>query len=190
MKSLELEKEQALVHFISKEKNKVISLLCALVDSARADDIFQDAIFKVFQLAEGNPSTDSFHRKLEMLTPMLFAIAKNQAISELRHRKVEENYRSDAIHGVTQISQDIESDLISTDESKHLVDAINKLPPVCRQVFVQRKLNGKSHAQIAQMLNVSKKTVESHIAKGLKLCREYLISSRPSQLQSGDREAS
>lgn len=58
------------------------------------------------------------------------------------------------------------------------MEAINTLPPICRQVFVQRKLHGKCHNSIAAMLGISTKTVENHITKGLRLCRDYIQNSQ------------
>ena len=52
--------------------------------------------------------------------------------------------------------------------------AIDRLPPLCRRVFVLRKVHKLSHAEIAQVLGVSHSTIEKHVAKGLMRCREYL----------------
>ena len=171
--------ETALHCFILKIKAKVIASLTPLIDRSQAEDIFQEALYKIFLLAEQNPSEQAFIEKLEMLSPMLFKIAKNQAISALRHCKVEQNYRvNSGAENNEAKTKSIESELINDDESELLLEAINNLPPICRQVFVQRKLNGKSHAQIAAQLNISPKTVESHIAKGLKQCRDYIAKKQ------------
>lgn len=183
------EKEQALRCFMRNERRKVFCSLARLVDSAQAEDIFQDAIFKIFQLAEQNPAAQSFFDKLDMLKPMLFTIAKNRAISEIRHCKVEEQYRIKSGSSNNDNKASLESAVIHDDHSKQLLDAINQLPPICRQVFVQRKLNGKSHAQIATMLGISTKTVEGHISKGLKFCREHLLKRQSEQGRNGKRKA-
>ncbi|MFC3093274.1 RNA polymerase sigma factor [Alteromonas sediminis] len=181
--------EQALSQFLEKHQGKVMNCLHGYVDSARAEDIFQEAIIKIYQLAEQNPSDQDFFEKLNMLAPMLFTIAKNKAISELRHHKVTENYRHATETSATEYGGNMESSLIQDAESRQLLEAINALPPICRQVFVQRKLNGKSHAQIAEMLNISTKTVEAHIAKGLKLCRAYLLKQKADAQIHAKRQA-
>lgn len=180
-----VENEAALSLFIRQERPKLIRLLLTLVDRSRAEDVFQEAIFKVFQLAEANPSSQSFYNKLQDLTPMLFAIAKNKAISEIRHIQIEARYRNDDISASSGTS--LEASVINDHQSQQLLEAINQLPPICRQVFVQRKLNGKSHAQIAQLLGISTKTVETHITRGLKLCRQYLRTQQTVSLQCKKR---
>jgi DNA-directed RNA polymerase specialized sigma24 family protein len=48
------------------------------------------------------------------------------------------------------------------------------LPPLCRRVFVLRKVYRLSHDEIAEVLGVSHSTIEKHVAKGLIRCRDYL----------------
>jgi DNA-directed RNA polymerase specialized sigma24 family protein len=51
--------------------------------------------------------------------------------------------------------------------------AVDRLPPLCRRVFVLRKVFRLSHAQISELLNVSHSTIEKQVAKGLVRCRDY-----------------
>jgi RNA polymerase sigma-70 factor (ECF subfamily) len=52
--------------------------------------------------------------------------------------------------------------------------AVDRLPPLCRRVFVLRKVYKLSHTEIAEVLGVSHSTIEKHVAKGLLRCRDYL----------------
>ena len=52
--------------------------------------------------------------------------------------------------------------------------AVDRLPPLCRRVFVLRKVHKLSHAEISEVLGVSESTIEKHVAKGLVRCRDYL----------------
>jgi DNA-directed RNA polymerase specialized sigma24 family protein len=51
---------------------------------------------------------------------------------------------------------------------------VDRLPPLCRRVFVLRKVYKLSHTEIAEVLGVSHSTIEKHVAKGLLRCRDYL----------------
>jgi RNA polymerase sigma-70 factor (ECF subfamily) len=51
---------------------------------------------------------------------------------------------------------------------------VDQLPPLCRRVFVLRKVYRLSHDEIAEVLGVSHSTIEKHVAKGLVRCRDYL----------------
>lgn len=49
--------------------------------------------------------------------------------------------------------------------------ALAELPAVCRDSFLLRKLDGLSHLQIAERLNISRSLVEKHIVNAMKHCR-------------------
>lgn len=61
-------------------------------------------------------------------------------------------------------------------ESK-LSAAINNLPEKCRIVFLLNRIDGLSHKEIAQQLDISTKTIENHMTKALKLLREAMLNN-------------
>lgn len=70
------------------------------------------------------------------------------------------------------------SEFISVDgliENKLMLEIItelsNKLPEKCRLVFQYNKLQDKSLAEVADILNISQKTAEAHLTKALKIIR-------------------
>ncbi len=52
-----------------------------------------------------------------------------------------------------------------------LYEAIAKLPPKCRQVFLLHKFMDLPHAEIAARLGISKNMVEKHVMKAMAHCR-------------------
>jgi len=52
--------------------------------------------------------------------------------------------------------------------------AVERLPPLCRRVFVLRKVYKLSHTEIAEVLGITPSTIEKHVAKGLMRCRDHL----------------
>ena len=62
----------------------------------------------------------------------------------------------------------------SLEEFAFFCDAVRSLPLQCRRAFVFKKVYGYSYSEIAQKLQISEKTVEKHISKGLTLCRSHL----------------
>lgn len=67
-----------------------------------------------------------------------------------------------------------EKDMENDDLKKRINQAIGELPDKCREIFVLSYLKDMKNSEIAQMLNVSVRTVEAHIYKALKSLRARL----------------
>ena len=57
--------------------------------------------------------------------------------------------------------------LLQEDLEKRINLAIEALPEKCRKVFIQSRVEGLKHSEIAQVLNISKRTVDNHISNAL-----------------------
>lgn len=56
---------------------------------------------------------------------------------------------------------------------------MEKLPSRCREVFCLSRFEGKNNATIAEMLDISKRTVELQISNALKILRTELKDYLP-----------
>ena len=63
-----------------------------------------------------------------------------------------------------------------TELQRVILDTVETLPEQCRRVFTMSRFENLKHADIAEKLNISVKTVESHITKALKILHENLRS--------------
>ncbi|TKB45595.1 sigma-70 family RNA polymerase sigma factor [Thalassotalea mangrovi] len=160
---------QWFLEFSKQTKIKLTASLSKLVSLDEVDDIVQEAYLKLFEISQ--------QKNIENPQALLFRIARNITISRLRH----ENVVRASVRSVYDIDQDRlnqlsnEEKIRQEDERRLLDEAIANLPNACRQVFLLRKVQQKSHKEIATLLNVSTKTVENHITKAMKLCREYVM---------------
>jgi RNA polymerase sigma-70 factor (ECF subfamily) len=60
-----------------------------------------------------------------------------------------------------------------------LISAILKHVPIkSRQVFELSRIDGLKYKEIAELLNISSKTVESHIVLAMRQIREALLSPK------------
>ncbi|MDX1328711.1 MAG: sigma-70 family RNA polymerase sigma factor, partial [Arenibacter sp.] len=55
-----------------------------------------------------------------------------------------------------------------------LTEAIQELPPKCKQVFILSKKEGLTNIEISNYLEISTKTVEGQITKAFKIIKEKL----------------
>jgi RNA polymerase sigma factor (sigma-70 family) len=132
------------------------------------DDVVQESYLHLWrrQLTAPIRSAKSF----------LFKIARNLAIDSLRHT------RRSPYNGVADLAQlDVldpkphAADAACThDEIECLLDAIESLPPRCREIVILRKLHGLSQKEIAARLGIAERTVEVQGTKGLDRCEEFL----------------
>lgn len=173
-----MDSDQTLESVVADSRKKLIASLVRMLPSAEAEEVAQEAFLKLYQSA----------KKLapEHVRPYLFKIARNLALSRLRHHKVVVQSNS-KLFIQYQLSGDVMSseELLSNARDKTiLLEAINAMPPICRQVFVYRKINEKSHTEIAQLMGISINTVQNHLSNGMKLCRQYILTTQLAHIDS------
>jgi RNA polymerase sigma factor (sigma-70 family) len=107
---------------------------------------------------------------------LLFRIAHNLAVERSRRQiaRATDSVGDFELLHVDTLEVPPDEQIDSRRRFESLCTAIDRLPPLCRRVFVLRKVYKLSHAEIAQVLGVSHSTIEKHVAKGLMRCREYL----------------
>lgn len=133
--------------------------------------VMQDAYLKVFVALR------KFRNQGHSPAALLYTTAHNLAISRLRHQKVIQ-------HSFTAVSvaEELRGERVSAEQSvsdsqKHneLMLIINALPPKCRDVFVLRWIHGMSQRTISERLGIAVSTVEKHLAKGLRFCKDEML---------------
>lgn len=103
----------------------------------------------------------------------LFQSVRNRCINELEKMKTEKK-RMDAYGQETQNSYSFSDPLEAAEFEARLYALIDGLPPACRSVFRLSRFEGKSNSEIAQRLDISKRTVETQISKALRILRTAL----------------
>lgn len=97
----------------------------------------------------------------------LYATTRNIALNYLRKygpkktRHLDEDY-------LPEYEINPEDQLISNEMMRHIDMAISALPPQCRLVFRLVKEDGLKYREVAELLNISTKTVENQVGIALK----------------------
>lgn len=104
------------------------------------------------------------------ISRQIFRIAKTTCIDLLRKEanqaKLLNVHREQAEIAVTET--------VEAKELQHrMVHVVQNMPPVRRKVFELSRYEFKSHKEIAQLLSLSVKTVENHIALAIKQLRHF-----------------
>lgn len=131
-----------------------------------ADEIVQEAFLRTYE-----HSAD-----VKIPRAFLFSTARNLALDSRRHDRIA---RTDLLGdvdaaGVVSEGESPEAGLLAKQQSVLLRDAVARLPPQCRTAFTLKVFHGCSYKEIAERLGISTKTVEHHIARGLRDTHTYL----------------
>jgi RNA polymerase sigma-70 factor (ECF subfamily) len=64
--------------------------------------------------------------------------------------------------------------LIASEQHRQVMQAIRSLPPIYREPFVLKHLEGWSYAEIGRVLNLPVDTVETRLIRARRMLRESL----------------
>lgn len=134
--------------------------------SETTKEIVQEAFLRTYRQGES----------VRTLRAFLFSTARNLAANEYRHqRTVEKGALGEiAASGVESESDPLEAEVLRDERNRLIQEAIDRLPLQCRAAFTLRVFHQCSYKEIADRLGISVKTVEKHIARGLRDTHGYL----------------
>ena len=102
----------------------------------------------------------------------LFSVANNASLNVMKHRKVVLKYQKIPQKTSTQIDP---QHVLEEKEYLHKFQkALSKLSPKKRAAFMMNRVEGKTHQEIADLENVSKKAIEKRIYTALDELRKEL----------------
>ena len=142
---------------------KLISFSSSILKSKEsAEEVISDVFLKLWIKRSSLSSISNFHL-------YLYIITKNLSINYLVKQKRETTFSFD--HALVEFKscyQDPEESLISSEMIQRLQIAIRALPPKCQLIFKLVKEDGLKYKEVAELLNLSPKTVENQMTIALK----------------------
>lgn len=143
-------------------------------ETAAAEDIVQEVFLRLWE----KRSTLSCEHPAGN---WLFVVSYNRSMNYLRSRVREKL-------GISRLTPETtdegKEEWLMTEMQLHALEkAIDNLPPQRKKVFLLCKMQGKSYAEAAEDLNISKYTVKEHIVKAHEAIREY-VRMHPEQALS------
>lgn len=104
----------------------------------------------------------------------LYQACKNTALDRIRKYKNKQTIGLDDTLEINHIQEDVETHADSFYLKSKIVEALSSLKPKTRQIFELNKFEGLTYQEIADHMDISKRTVESNIAKALVILRDEL----------------
>lgn len=153
--------------------SKLIFYACKFVDPATAEDLVQDVFFKVWKKR-------LFQSLQNGIKTYLYRSVQYACLDYLKHQDVKSDYVK-AVNTRLKIEEIYYNDdplfFFSEDERLALIfKEMEKLPDKCRKIFSMSYVEGKKTSEIANLLNLSPRTVEAQLYKALKILRNVLMA--------------
>lgn len=160
-------KEDAYVYLVEHYHNRLCIYANSLIrDDLLAEDIVQNVFVQVWE--KRNQLKHDFS-----LENYLYKSVHNKFIDQYRKGKAVMALEKKYIEAL-ELAVDEKDEIQEQKIINILFDAIQELPPKCRQIFLMSKKEGLTNIEISEYLNISKKTVEGQITKAFCILREKL----------------
>lgn len=113
---------------------------------------------------------DELHVKTS-LTGYLLTAVKYRVLNHFEKEMVRRNYRNLILNMPDQNPNLTEEAVFYEDLTRRLDQEVAQFSPKCKEVFELSRKSYKSNKEIADLMNISVKTVENHLTKALQILR-------------------
>ncbi len=113
------------------------------------------------------------------LKSYLFAAVKNRCLDYRKHHKIIQKYRNFALFFAENEDNSTDQFYAESELRQVIQTSLGKLAPRCREIFELSRMHGLSNQEIADKLNISKRTVEIQISNSLKILKKDLAEFLP-----------
>jgi RNA polymerase sigma-70 factor (ECF subfamily) len=151
-------------HILAAHQDELLRFIVRKINCPEtAQDILQDTYVRYTNYPEKS--------QIENHRAFIFRIAANLVADHERRNRVRERFS-----GLEEVDIDTfpqadyfqpEQLLSARERLEIMAKTVEGLPSRCREVFVLRRVEGLSHAQIAKQLDISPRMVEKHLHKAL-----------------------
>jgi RNA polymerase sigma-70 factor (family 1) len=173
--------DQEIVALLTSEPSKAFTLIydkywlalyefayLRIKDHALAENIVQDVFISLWQSISTINYTAGF-------APYLFGAARNRVYTNIKKHGLHSVYLEQVVYASTFVTADNPNSIYEAKELRdHLDHTISRLPAQTRKVFLLSRTEGLTTSQIAQQLNISSRTVETHLHNSLKFLRSQM----------------
>ena len=134
---------------------------------SEAEDIAQDIFLKLWMKRNNIQIMTNFET-------YLYTMARNCTLNALKSSSVRHKLQS--LTDADVVADTGVEDIIYSEELHELINRVTgQMPDQRRRVFTMCRLDGMSNEEIGRRLNISKRTVETHISQALAQIRRLLV---------------
>lgn len=153
---------------------KLMAIACRFVDEQVAKDLVQE-LFATYWEQKKMVQAENIHS-------FLYKWLQNSCLNYLKHQMVVDEYEARvriaeariAFLDETSDANDVLKHVINQDLREIINISVNKLPPKCAQAFRLCYFHDISRKEIAEIMDISPRTVEGHIQQAVAFLRKDL----------------
>lgn len=154
--------EIVFIAYFSKTKVFISQLIRSEED---AEELAQEIFLQLWISHSKINTTRSF-------SSLLYTVSKNAAFNYLKHEKVKENFSFQYI--LLENNENPEEVLFAKEMALLVEMAISKMPAQRQKIVRMSRHEGLNHDEIAEKLQITRKTVENQLSMGLRDIRKVL----------------
>jgi RNA polymerase sigma-70 factor (ECF subfamily) len=141
------------------------------VDASMAEDIVHDVFLRIW-------NKRAFIFWEDGMQTYLYNAVRHSCLDYLKHQNVKTHFEITMLTKVKieELYYNETPTLLWQDDNRlqSIYKAIDALPERCREIFVMAYIEERKTSEIASLLNISKRTVEAQLYKGLKYIRKAI----------------
>lgn len=139
-------------------------------DRAEAEDVTQDALLRLWRAAPG------WRRGEAKVTTWLYRVTANLCIDRIRRRRNGPDL--DTVPEPMDETPSAATGMQQAARAEALQAALNSLPDRQRQAVILRHIEGLSNPEIAEIMDIGARAVESLVARGKRALEAALLGRR------------
>jgi RNA polymerase sigma-70 factor (ECF subfamily) len=137
-----------------------------------AEEIVQSLFLKIWEKNEWSHIQTS-------IKSYLYKSVYHDCLNYIRRQKVQLKYQTSTAYAMKNDTDDAAGKLKMSELEQHLSRALGKLPEKCRAIFQLSRFQELKYQEIATQLDISIKTVETHMGKALRILRKEMKEFLP-----------
>jgi len=146
-----------------------------LPDTEDAKDVVQEIFIELWLKKDMLSAIRDFK-------PYLYVLARNQVITAYRRKNVQLKNEGLLFEGLNTLDHSAEDNAIAKELYEQINLIVEALPETTRKCYHLSKNEGKRNGEIADLLNISEKTVRNNLSEALKRLKSALSQTHPELL--------
>lgn len=133
-----------------------------------AEDVVQESFFRLWRL-----KTET---QIRSAKAFLFTVARNIALDTVRRARVSPVFAVPDLAALPVMEEgaDVRGAASRSEDVALLAEALQTLPPRCREIIILRKFQNLPQKEVAARLGISELTVQEQVYRGLRRMEKFL----------------